>query len=236
MTRMAMTMAAAILAAGAARADAFSAVYDLFLGGLRGGEAYLSIERDGDAYAAKATLGAAGLAAWIFPGRATAEVVGAWRAAAPAPERFDAEGDFAGSRQTVAMAFAPDAPLALEADPPLRKRSYDADPSSLAGALDPLSAAVAALAPTPAASVCGRTISVFDSRRRFDLALAEPRREGALIRCDGEFRRVAGYKRKHLTLPPHPFTAWWRIEDGQAVFERAQAPTDFGHAVARKRD
>jgi hypothetical protein len=231
-----MAMAAAILAAGAARAEPFTATYDVYLGGLRGGELSLAVERDEDAYAAKATLRAAGLAAWIFPGHATAEAAGAWRAAAPAPDRFDAEGDFSGTRQTVTMAFAPGAPLALDADPPLRKRSYDADLSALGDALDPLSAAVAALAPTPAAAVCGRTISVFDSRRRFDLALSEPRREGASIRCEGEFRRVAGFKRKHMDRPPHPFTVWWRVEDGMATFDRAQAPTNFGHAVALRRD
>lgn len=232
-------MAAAALAAagiaGTAQAEAFSAVYDVFLGGLRGGELRLSVERDGETYAAAASLRAAGLAAWLFPGKATAHAAGEWRSAAPAPDSFDAEGDFAGARQTVAMAFASDGSLALAADPPLRPRSYDADPSALDGALDPLSAAVAALAPAPAAKVCDRTIAVFDSRRRFDLALGAAKAEGDRIRCEGTFQRVAGYKAKHMKRPPDPFTVWWRVEDGVATFERAQAPTAFGHAVARRR-
>lgn len=226
---------AAIGAAGAVRAEQFTYFYDVYLGGLRGGELRLTMDHDDSSYTADAEMASAGLAAWIFPGRAQAHAQGRWADAAPTPLRFDAEGAFSGKRQAVAMAFAPGEPLRLEADPPLRVRGYDAKPSSLEGALDPLSAAVALLAPARVDGVCGRTVSVFDSRRRFDLSLGAAEREGELIRCEGSFKRIAGYKDKHLRLPPHPFTAWWRVEDGRAVFERAQAPTDFGYAVAKRR-
>jgi hypothetical protein len=238
MKRGALAVAALAATAWAdlAAADTFRGVYDVFLGGLRGGELSLTVKRDGPRYEATAEMKSAGLAAWIFPGKAEARARGGLTGpVAPTPARFDAEGAFAGKPQVVSMTFDPARPLRLEADPPLRKRSYEADLSKLGGALDPLSAAVAVLAPAPVGAVCGRTISVFDSRRQFDLNLGAETRDGDLIRCEGEFRRVAGFKDKHLRQPPHPFTAWWRVEDGQAVFERAQAPTNFGHAVARRR-
>lgn len=229
--------AAVILLAAAARADSFEATYDVWLGGLRGAEVTLSVARDADGYAAEARMRAVGLAGFLLPAEATAQARGGSGPDGPAPRRFEAVGAFGGRPQVVEMTFDGGPAVTLRADPPLRARDYDPDLSRMGDALDPLSAAVAALAPVPEGEACGRTLSVFDSRRRVDLALGPAKRlEDGRLRCEGLYRRVAGFKARHMRRPDHPFTVWWSVEDGRARFERAQAPTPLGHAVALRRD
>lgn len=226
---------AASMIGGMAAAETFEAVYDVYLGGLRGGEVRLNVERTAERYSAEAEMRSAGLARIFFPGAAEAKAQGAARGATLAPERFTAHGAFGGARQSVDLRYEAGAGLAIDADPPLRVRSYDVDPRAMGDALDPVSAAVASLAPQPVADACDRTVTVFDTRRRFDLALGPAVREGDLLRCEGVYRRVAGFKAKQMKKPDFPFTSWWRVEDGRATLERAVAPTNFGAAVARRR-
>ncbi|MFN3613855.1 MAG: DUF3108 domain-containing protein [Rubrimonas sp.] len=236
-TGMALTIALAVGAGGAAgtASDAatggYQAVYDVFLGGLRGGELRLEVDRDGDRYAAQGALRASGIAAWFLPGQAEARAEGQARSTAYRPDRFEADAAFGRTRQFVAFDYEGPA-VRMTAEPPLRERPYNADPARMGDALDPLSAAVAVMAPTPVAEACGRTIPVFDSRRRYDFVLGPAVSEGDGLRCEGRFRRVAGFKRID---PDNDFTVWWRVQDGMAVMERAQAATGFGYAVARLR-
>lgn len=232
-----LAAAAAISAGGAAgtASDAatggYNAVYDVFLGGLKGGEVRVQIDRDADRYAAHGTLRAAGMAAWFLPGQAEARAEGRTQSAAYRPDRFEADAAFGRSRQFIAFDYN-GASVAMTAEPPLRERPYNADPARMGDALDPLSAAVAVMAPVPVAQACDRTIPVFDSRRRYDFVLGPAQDAGDGLRCEGRFRRVAGFKRID---PDSEFTIWWRVQDGLAVMERAQAPTGYGYAVARLR-
>jgi len=224
---------AAALLSGAASAETFEAVYDVYLGGLRGGEVTLRLDRDAARYHAEARMRSAGLARLFFPGEARAQAQGAADGAALTPEWFTADNAFGESRQTVALRYGEG--VSIEADPPYRVRPYDADLAAMGDALDPVSAAVASLAPQPEAAACDRTVTVFDTRRRFDLTLGPAVREGDLLRCEGVYRRVAGFKAKQMKKADYPFTAWWRVEGGRATLERAIAPTGFGHAVAKRR-
>ncbi len=145
--RIALAALAAAPFAARAGAAPFAARYALYIGGLKGAEAQLSVRREAGRYAAEATVRAAGLVGWLLDLEAEAHAEGALEGAVPAPERFDADARFGAERYRLAMAFAP-APV-VEAEPPLRARDYDARPEALAGALDPLSAAVAACLPVP---------------------------------------------------------------------------------------
>jgi hypothetical protein len=230
-------LAAMLATASIAQGETYEATYDVYLGGFRGGELRLSVSRDEGGYAAEAEMRAVGLAGLLLPAEARAAADGASGPDGPTPRRFAAVGRFGGDPQVVEMTFDGGPAVDLRADPPLRERDYDPDLSRMGDALDPLSAAVAALAPVPAAEACGRTLSVFDSRRRIDLALAPAERlADGRLRCEGVYRRVAGFKDSQMRKPDHPFTVWWSVADDRARFERAQAPTSLGHVVARRRD
>jgi hypothetical protein len=218
----------------AARAAApFSARYALYVGGLKGAEAALNVRREGGRYAAAATVRAAGLVNWLFDLEVEAAAEGTLAGVAPAPERFDAEARFGADRYALAMAFDP--VPSVTAEPPLRERSYDARPEALAGALDPLSAAVAACLPVPEAEAGDRTVAIYDARRRVDVRIGPARAEGARLKAEAELVRVAGFKAKHLSRPPFPMTLWWDLRDGVAELARAQGATPFGAAVVTRR-
>jgi hypothetical protein len=211
------------------------ATLDAYVLGVPLAEIALTVERAGPGYVAQARIETVGLG-WLFaPSEGRAAARGRVEGAAVAPAGFEAEGRFGREPQRVTMTYAGPGPAALTADPPLRLRSYDPAPETLAGALDPLNAAVAALAAPDGAAPCGRITPVFDSRRRFDLAMAPATPEGGLLRCEGRYVRVSGFKRKHMALPDHPFVTWWRVVDGRAEFVRAEAMTPYGPAALVRR-
>jgi hypothetical protein len=220
-----------------AAAPAGAQTFDVWFAGLKLAEIRLSVTETAQGWRADAALEGRGLADLFVPSSGRAEATGGWDGDEPAPVAFAADGRFGRKPQTVRWRHVPGGAPEIAADPPLRERWYDPAPATLVGALDPVTAAVAALAPRPAAEACGRTIPVFDTRRRFDLkvepAAAEP--DGRL-RCEATYVRVSGFKEKHMALPPHPFTTWWRVRDGVASFDRAATLTRWGTATLLRKD
>jgi hypothetical protein len=196
----------------------------------------LEVAREGDRYKALATVSAAGLLDWFVDAEAACEAEGALAAGAPTPSRFDADARFGDDRYRLAMRYdAPGAAPALDAEPPLRERSYDATPDALRGALDPLSAAVAACLPSPEDAVGDRTVAVYDARRRVDVRVGPARPAGDRLRAEAEVVRVAGFKQKHLRRPPFPITIQWDRRDGLATLARVDGATPYGTAVISRR-
>lgn len=228
-----LALATVLMATDGAARQPFEATYEIFFGGLRAADVALSVDWEGDRYAARTHVRARGLAAALLSTDARATAAGNGTAR-PQPETFRAEGRFGRSHQTVEMTFGGASPLPMLADPPLRERSYDPSPQSLRGALDPLSAAVAGLMPRPAARACDTVLPIFDSRRRYDLVIGPAARgdDGTLV-CEGRFVRVSGFKR--LSAGDFDaFTLQWQVDDaGTATLVRATVPTSWGTAVAR---
>jgi hypothetical protein len=232
--RLAMLALSCLLTATSLAArEPWNAVIDLHLGGFRAGEIAVSVAWEGSRYAARGDVRASGLVSLLLSVGAQASAKGRVNGRFLTPTGFEAEGRFGKAPQVLRMGFTDGTPLPIAADPPLRKRPYDAPPEALAGALDPLSAVVAALTPRPVAEACSTVVPVFDSRRRYDLRLEAPQPLAQGLRCEGEMVRVAGFK--NPARSPERFTLDWRVEDGIAYPDRAVAPTAFGAAVARVR-
>jgi len=94
----------------------------------------------------------------------------------PAGYAFDYNG--IGKSGSIRMSFAGDAVTNLSAVPkiPPQPDTVPVRDQHLKGVLDPLSA-VMAISRASAANPCGRKLSVFDGRQRFDLALSFRRQE-----------------------------------------------------------
>jgi hypothetical protein len=236
MSRRALPLLLLVLWSAPASA-ASAARFDLWFAGLRLGEVRVSMTDDGGGWRAEGEMTAKGLADLFMPSHGRAQAQGAWAGDLPSPVAFSADGNFGKHPQTVLLRHVPGEAPVIEAEPALRARDYDPAPETLVGALDPLSAAVAALTPRPPERACGRSLPVFDTRRRFDLEVAP----GALqpdgrLRCEARYVRVSGFKDKHMALPPHPFTTWWTVRDGVAHFERAMSATPWGNAVILRKN
>ncbi len=232
MRRLALFLTAALAAGPAPAAER----WDVWFGGLRIGEVRLQVEDAPGGWRAEAEVKAAPVFDLFAPSSGRAEAEGGYEDGAVRPARFAADGHFGRGRQSVTVRHAEGAPPVVEAEPALRLRDYDPAPETLVGALDPLTAAVAAFAVAPGGDPCGRSLPVWDTRRRFDLRLAPGavERDGRL-RCEGAYVRVAGFKAKHMALPPHRFTTWWRIDGDRPHLDRAVSHTDWGAATLVRR-
>ena len=151
-------------------------------------------------------------------------------------ERFSVDGTFDGEPASITMTYDAEGVARVAADPPLRERSYDLPPERAAGALDPLSAALAMLAPRPGAAPCGRTIPVYEGRRRVDIELDDGARRGDAVSCRGRLVRVAGFKRKVMREGREfPISAEWTVSRGRPRLERAVLRTKLGGLVLKRR-
>lgn len=219
--------------APASAAGEFAGIYDLYLGGIRGGEIVLSASLERLSYRAEATGRTAGVIGKLYKAGFDAKTRGRVTARGYVPERFSAKTHTPSKNLTLEIGYAGGAPLKVSAEPPFDPKPWQLEPSEQTGAFDPLSAALAGLALQPRELLCNRSVEIFDGRRRYaiDLGAAEPAENGSL-RCPAKYRRVAGFKPKMLAKEPFPFAVWF--EEGQGGLwhvVRAMGETPVGVAA-----
>lgn len=230
-------VAAAVLAAlsGAGQAvlhRPMGAVYDLYLGGIPIGELRIEATVDGGSYAASSAMKTAGVLGAFYDAGYRARVEGTVGPEGLTPQRFVAEGQDGSFVQAVDMRYRDGRPAAVAADPPFKPKPWQIEPGAQRGTVDPVTAALTALAPAPPGRLCNRTVEIFDGRRRYAVDLGRPVADGERIRCEGLYRRVAGYKPKELK-ETIAFDVWFEERpDGLAHLVRAAGDSGFGIAVA----
>ena len=213
-----------------------STTYDLYLGGIRAGELTIDARFSGDRYRATSVMRTAGIVGALYKASFDAETEGSLSAAGLRPQRFRAMAQSYGDRQKVEMTYRGRTPERVSADPDFVPKPWQIEPADQAGTLDPVSAALAALAPAPAAEICDRSVEIYDGRRRYALDLGRPEADGARMSCAALYRRVAGYKAKELK-ETIAFTAWFEERpDGLAHLVRAAGDSMLGLAVVLLRE
>ena len=134
------------------------------------------------------------------------------------------------------MTYRGATPASVRADPAFKPKPWQIEPAEQAGTLDPISAALTALAPAPADAICDQSVEVYDGRRRYALDLGAPEADGARIRCRAVYRRVAGYKPKELAETIR-FSVWFEERaNGLAHLVRAAGESGYGLAVVLLRE
>lgn len=213
-----------------------STTYDLYLGGIRAGELTIDARFSADRYSATSVMRTAGIVGALYGASFEAESKGRLGADGLEPERFRATAQMSGDRQRVEMTYRGRAPESVRAEPDFVPKPWQIEPAHQAGTLDPVSAAIATLAPAPTAEICDRSIDIYDGRRRYALDLGEPKADGARISCPALYRRVAGYKAKELK-ETIAFTAWFEERpDGMEHLVRAAGDSMLGLAVVLLRE
>ena len=244
LTAPAPVLAAALSFAAANHAAAESVApnaasygYKFYVGGVLIGKAWLSATFEKDAYISQASLETDGVAGWFVAATVMANAKGAMAPKSPAPKQLDVKGVTEGAPWTMTIAYENGAPGRVTSEPPFRKKPYEIDPAQQHGALDPISAVIAAMKPGKGAG-CERTIPIFDGRKRYDVVLGEPIKEGEsqagypMVECKGLWRRVGGFKPKMMKKPNIEFTARFEQRDGLTVPTKVWGDTEFGGAVA----
>jgi hypothetical protein len=217
-----------------------STIYDLYLGGIKAGELTIDARFSGDRYSATSVMRTAGIVGALYKASFEAETSGRQGTGGLEPERFSATAQMYSDRQRVEMTYRGTAigtaPESVWADPAFVPKPWQIEPADQAGTLDPVSAALAALAPSPVAEICGRSVEIYDGRRRYALDLGKPKADGERISCPALYRRVAGYKAKELK-ETIAFTLWFEERpDGLAHLVRAAGDSVLGLAVVLLRE
>lgn len=234
-----IALAGDLRAAGAAsEPEDMATVYDFYIGGIRAGKLTVNATFGRLSYSAEAELQTAGIVGVFYEASFSAEAVGRIGAAGLSPARFSANSREGRRKRFVEVSFSNGAPRAVRADPEFRIRPWSIRPGDQSGAADPLSAALAAIAPAPAGQICNRTADMFDGERRFAVEIGPPHPDHGRIRCEAVYVRVAGFKPKMMGKRARsPFTLFFAArDDGLYQAVRATAETDFGLAVVLLRD
>jgi hypothetical protein len=193
---------------GAASADSrLEAHYDVSVAGLTVGRTDISVVIGGAEYSGSATGRASGLLRALVAGEGTLGTRGAVLDDRLVPASFSAKtaGDDETSAVTMTLEGGDAKDVTAETSAPDAERvPLTADHRK--GIVDPLSALlvrVGGAGDVVAAEACGRTLPIFDGRRRFDLALSFKRIErvkaakgyaGPAVVCAVAFKAIAGHR------------------------------------------
>ena len=217
--------------------------YDFYLSGVPVAVGKFQASIEANRYNAVSALKTVGIVGLFFDTEVVSSADGQlMEGEALSPALFEMRSRTKDKRQDVKMVYLDDAPGTVEASPPFKKKRYEIDPAKQNGALDPMSAIVAAFMPRDAEKVCDQVIPVFDARKRYDVKFFEKVREyeedgRRFIECKGVYERLAGFKPKMMKKPTYPFKIRYAVgDDGTPRAVRIWGDTYFGVAVALLRE
>lgn len=234
----ALASALALNASHAQQPQSVKLIYDVHFGGIRVGEAEIKGAIGDETYRVSTNLRTQGMVDAFFSALVKARSEGALdESGALIPAKFRADAKTSRKDQLVEIVYRDGAPSIAKAKPAFKKKSYQIVPEKQVGTLDPLSAALKALTPAPAAEICDSRMEVFDGRKRYAIEFSNPRKKGDMIHCDGTYERVAGFKPKYMKRQKRfPFEVSYLVnQKGMAVVDRVSVETDYGFGVAKRR-
>lgn len=225
------------LASPAMGQESFSAVFDLTLRGIHAGTLSVSGAIEGQSYAAAGVLKSGGLVALVRKVRYDARVQGTYSDGRFIPRQYVEDADTGKRRSRAVMDYVNGVPQVKKYDPPRKPRSGDIDPATQGGTVDPLTALFAALRDVPRAEACDIFLTLFDGKRRSQVEIAAPIADGDGLRCNGEYRRLAGFSDKEMTEKTRfPFTM--RLQpgpDGRMKVVEVSMDTIYGKGRLERR-
>ncbi len=161
--------------------------------GVKVGEMALSAETSSTRYAVTARLATTGLVGTLKRVQFVLEATGRRQGANFKPQYYSEDMD-TGQRQSRArLDYARG--IARASGPEIGDRGAHAvTDQQQRGAVDPLTAIFMVLRDQPAEELCRLRQKIFDGERLTEIALTLRSGEGAQVRCDGHFTRLAGYE------------------------------------------
>lgn len=175
--------------------------------GARVAQMSLAYSVTGDAYEIVSSQRSVGFLDWIFPWRSATEVTGLFRGPASVPTSYRSEGVFRGNPRKVELFFEDGKVVRMDTVPENRDDERDEVPLELrAGAIDPVSAILAAIRKANDTGSCSARVPVFDGRQRYDIVFEDlgprevPRHhasafQGMARACEFNWVPIAGRRR-----------------------------------------
>ncbi len=138
---------------------------------------------------------------------------------------------------TVKMHWSKGRPVVDSYEPGRAPRPYDINPSDQIGTIDLLSSLHSVFEDSTKADLCGRTIPMFDGRRRTKLVLSKPSFSNNKGTCKGTYTRVAGFSPEDMKERVNfPFKLLYELQDdGNYRLKSLSTTTTFGKASLVRR-
>jgi hypothetical protein len=169
---------------------------------------------EGARYKAEIHFRTSGLAALLWKARIDATAEGRATPEALFPESYTSRSlTQAGAQRSVRVNYSAKGAPSMTADPPYDLSLYPVTNAQKQGTVDPVTAISSVIAGLSASArePCGKTLAVFDGRRRYDIAFSFIREEqdsegaGAHPRvCKAEYRHIAGLKQDVVDVSAVP--------------------------------
>ncbi|MDE2018617.1 MAG: DUF3108 domain-containing protein, partial [Hyphomicrobiales bacterium] len=209
--RLAAVAGAALAVAPVARAADFSVTYGVTIVGLRIGTGTLVGHVAGGRYNLTLNGGLAGIAKLLVHQAIAAGANGGFGGALT-PDAFAMTAARGGDRHTIRMSMGGGAVRAVQISPKPRPPGPEyvpLAPGAKVGVVDPLSAFLMPAAnAVPGPGACDRTLRIFDSEARFDVAMSFDSvanggargYSGPVALCTARYRPLSGYRRDKAEL------------------------------------
>ena len=207
------------------------AVFDLAIRGLSAGSLTVKGKEQGGSYATSGVLQSGGMVGLLARLNYTASAKGRVKGAQFQPSRYDEIADTGKRKSKTTMTYSRGVPRVVAGE------TGALDPASQRGTVDPLTAIYAAFRDVNAGDVCKLNVQMFDGKRRSQVRLANPREEGGMITCDGEYRRLKGFSAKDMAEKSRfPFNLFYaQTADGRYRVEKVVTQTLYGNASLTRR-
>ncbi|MDP3341365.1 DUF3108 domain-containing protein [Frigidibacter sp.] len=214
-----------------------SAVFDLHLRGLRAGTLSIAGAIDGATYAASGKLQSSGVLAAIKKIRYDAKVSGSLSGTRYTPRTYHETADTGRRQSESVMEYRAGVPQLKVYNPPRKPEDQDIDPATQGGTVDPMTAAYATLRDVPEAEACKLNLTLFDGKRRSQVKLSNPVKQGDRITCAGEYRRLQGFSAEDMAEKTRfPFRLIYRpAQNGVLRVGEVEMDTLYGKGVLKRR-
>lgn len=233
-----MIAAAFAAVAGAASAQTtHTATFDVSLGGFRAGILAISGVETATQYSAAGKLQSSGLLRVIREISYDARSTGRITPGGFVPTRYQETANTGERVSRAVMDYVNGVPQVKSYDPPQERSARDVDPATQGGTLDPMTTIYAVLRDAPREDVCTLDVFMFDGRRRSQVTTAAPVADGDKIDCEGQYRRVAGFRESQMAdRTVFPFRLTYSPNgDGTYHVTRVVFETLYGKAVLNRR-
>lgn len=219
------------LSTAAIAEDSTNAVFKVSLRGLTAGTLTVTGTEGGGRYSTNGILKPAGLIGMVSSVTYRAKSSGRLHEGVFSPSRYDEQADTGKRKSRTVMTYSGGVPKVVSGE------TGDLNPAGQKGTVDPQTAIFAALRDVDEAQMCKLNVQMFDGKRRSQVRLRAPKPEGKFIRCDGEYRRLAGFSAEDMAEKTRfPFNLYYApVGDGRYRVERVVTQTLFGNATMTRR-
>ena len=208
-----------------------NAVFNVAIRGINAGTLTVKGTEQSGSYSTTGVLQSGGLVGLVARLKYTAAAKGRVDGARFQPSRYDENADTGKRKSKTTMTYSGGVPHVVAGE------TGTLNPATQKGTVDPQTAIYAAFRDVNAEEVCKLNVQMFDGKRRSQVRLANPRDEGGMIRCDGEYRRLKGFSAEDMAEKTRfPFNLFYaKTADGRYRVEKVITQTLYGNATMTRR-